>query len=201
MHTQSHALHNGCDCSECGCCGNFFVCVVPRSCTLHGNEKHSHAKVKAEERPTVEHTRPTFPPAPPRRMFRQFAVCSNMYADGADEQAVGKERKPWLTSVQEDFRNGTSKFHFATPTSAETSKRPDSAASVDSYRRARPPFSGYIYRLLGLISLDESISFAVRKMSPDVHLVIWWSTIFTFKVSFLFWRNLYFSIFHVELWI
>lgn len=38
-----------------------------------------------------------------RRMFRQFAVCSNMYADGADERAVGKERKPWLTSVQEDF--------------------------------------------------------------------------------------------------
>lgn len=35
-----------------------------------------------------------------------------------------------------------------------------------------PFFSGYIYRLLGLISLDESISFVVRKMSPDERLVI-----------------------------
>ena len=34
------------------------------SCTLRGNEKHSHAKVKAEERPTlVEHTRPPSPRA------------------------------------------------------------------------------------------------------------------------------------------
>lgn len=133
-HTQSYALHNGRDCSRCGCCGNFFVCVVPRSCTLHGNEKHSHAKVKAEERPTVEHTRPAFPPA---LLLAQNVptVCSLLkHVCGRGRRTGGGKREKALTHVG---ARGLSKWDEQVSLcnadlSAETSKRPDSAASVDS---------------------------------------------------------------------
>lgn len=82
-----------------------------------------------------------------------------MYADGAGEQTREKERKPG--THDEDFRNGTSKFHFATsPTSRKRQSAQlavtAAAASLDSYRRARR-FSSNVYRLLGSISLDEFI--------------------------------------------
>lgn len=82
-----------------------------------------------------------------------------MYADRAGEQTRGKERKPG--THDEDFRNGTSKFHFATlPTSRKRQSArlavTAAAASLDSYRRARR-FSSNVYRLLGSISLNEFI--------------------------------------------
>lgn len=78
---------------------------------------------------------------------------------GLANRPEGKREKPG--AHDEDFRNGTSKFHFAT---SSTSRKRQSArlavtaaaASLDSYRRARR-FSSNVYRLLGSISLDEFI--------------------------------------------
>lgn len=41
-----------------------------------------------------------------------FAVCSNMYAESGERPAKNRGKKRDSREVREDFRNGTSEFHF-----------------------------------------------------------------------------------------
>lgn len=107
--------------------------------------------------------------ASPRWMFRQFAVCSNMYADGAGEQTRGKERKA------RDSRRGLSEWNEQVSLCyivdlTETSKRAARCDCCRCFARFLPKSTSLFQQCLPPAGLDFTRwvhldHVAVRKMS------------------------------------
>lgn len=154
--TPRAALHNRTryDCSRCSAAGGpgggkFYVCAVgiPRSCALHGNEKHSHAKSKLKN-VHHEHARESFPAECPGSL--QFAeTCMRKAANRR-----GKREKVG-TSVREDFRSGTSKFYFA-PGLTKTSKLARPACPALSQYLGNGPFRKYLLVVVIVAALGRT---------------------------------------------